>query len=97
VKVAGSWRYVYRAVDEYGQVIDVYVSARRDATAARAFFDRALAAAVLAPVEVVTDQATPFVGARTAIAGHALCPEHPPRTLRARCRCSTEAAGLGRV
>jgi hypothetical protein len=30
VKVAGCWRYVYRAVDEYGQVIDVYVSPRRD-------------------------------------------------------------------
>jgi IS6 family transposase len=26
VKVAGRWRYVYRAVDQYGQVIDVYVS-----------------------------------------------------------------------
>jgi hypothetical protein len=31
VKVAGSWRYVYRAVDQYGQVIDVYVSQRRNA------------------------------------------------------------------
>ena len=28
VKVAGKWRYVYRAVDQYGQIIDVYVSAR---------------------------------------------------------------------
>ena len=26
VKVAGVWRYVYRAVDQFGQVIDVYVS-----------------------------------------------------------------------
>ncbi len=26
VKVAGAWRYVYRAVDQYGQVIDVFVS-----------------------------------------------------------------------
>jgi len=26
VKVSGSWRYVYRAVDQYGQVIDVFVS-----------------------------------------------------------------------
>ena len=26
VKVAGLWRYVYRAVDGYGQVIDVFVS-----------------------------------------------------------------------
>ncbi len=25
VRVAGTWRYVYRAVDQYGQVIDVYV------------------------------------------------------------------------
>jgi DDE domain len=35
VKVAGQWRYVYRAVDQFGQVIDVFVAARRDATAAR--------------------------------------------------------------
>jgi IS6 family transposase len=28
VKVAGVWRYVYRAVDQHGQVIDVYVSKR---------------------------------------------------------------------
>src|SRR5213075_663902 len=30
VKVAGRWRYVYRAIDQFGQVIDVYVSPRRD-------------------------------------------------------------------
>ena len=42
VRVNGGWRYVYRAVDQYGQVIDVLVSARRDAQAARRFFKRAL-------------------------------------------------------
>jgi transposase-like protein len=26
VKVAGQWRYVCRAVDQFGQVIDVFVS-----------------------------------------------------------------------
>jgi IS6 family transposase len=51
------WRYVYRAVDQYGQVIDVYVSAKRDTAAARAFFERALATAGAAPAEVVTDRA----------------------------------------
>jgi transposase-like protein len=30
VKVAGRWRYVYRAIDQFGQVIDVLVSSRRD-------------------------------------------------------------------
>jgi IS6 family transposase len=34
VKVARRWRYVYRAIDQYGQIIDVYVSARRDTRAA---------------------------------------------------------------
>jgi transposase-like protein len=38
VKVAGVWSYVYRAVDQYGQVIDVYVSRRRDIASARRFF-----------------------------------------------------------
>ena len=33
VKVNGVWRYVYRAVDQYGQVIDVLVSKRRDGQA----------------------------------------------------------------
>ena len=61
VKVAGCWRYVYRAVDEYGQVIDVYVSPRRDSGAARRFFHRALVTAVVAPVEVVTDQAACYL------------------------------------
>jgi transposase-like protein len=61
VKVAGRWRYVYRAVDEHRQIIDVYVSARRDTHAARRFFEAALNAHG-APVEVVTDRA-PALGA----------------------------------
>jgi transposase, IS6 family len=56
VKVAGRWIYLYRAVDQHGQVIDVLVSRRRDAVAARAFFARALQLGP-APVEVTTDRA----------------------------------------
>ncbi len=56
VKVAGRWTYLYRAVDQHGQVIDVLVSTRRDAAAARQFFARALRAGPL-PVEVTTDRA----------------------------------------
>src|SRR5947207_2499438 len=56
VKVAGRWRYVYRAVDQYGQIIDVYVSARRDTQAARHFFASALRAHGEA-TEIVTDRA----------------------------------------
>ena len=56
VKVSGVWRYVYRAVDQHGQVIDVFVSRRRDTASARHFFTTALAAH-RAPVEVITDRA----------------------------------------
>jgi transposase-like protein len=56
VKVSGVWRYVYRAVDDQGQVIDVYVSARRDITAARRFFTTAITAHGTAD-EIVTDLA----------------------------------------
>jgi transposase, IS6 family len=56
VKVAGRWTYLYRAIDQHGQVIDVLVSARRDGTAARTFFTRALPCGP-SPVEVTTDRA----------------------------------------
>jgi transposase-like protein len=60
VKVSGPWRYVYRAIDQFGHVIDVYVSPRRDGGAARCFFTRALATTKVIPVEVTTDKAAVF-------------------------------------
>jgi transposase-like protein len=57
VKVAGQWRYVYRAIDRFGQVIDGFVSPRRDAKAAHRFFQRAIGATKVTPVEVTTDRA----------------------------------------
>src|SRR6266516_1752942 len=55
VKVAGQWRYVYRAIDQFGQVIDVFVSPRRDVKATRRFFEQAINVTKVAPVEVTTD------------------------------------------
>jgi transposase-like protein len=60
VKVAGRWRYVYRAIDQFGQIIDVFVSSRRDATAARRFFQQAIGSTRMTPVEVVTDRAAAY-------------------------------------
>jgi transposase-like protein len=60
VKVAGRWRYVYRAIDQFGQVIDVYVSPRRDVRAARRFFERAIGTTKVTPSEVVTDRAPTY-------------------------------------
>jgi len=60
VKVAGIWRYVYRAVDQHGQVIDVYVSKRRNLGAARVFFESVISAHGR-PTEVTTDLAAPLL------------------------------------
>jgi transposase, IS6 family len=59
VKVAGRWRYVYRAIDQFGQVVDVFVSPRRDLRAAGRFFERAIGTTRTMPSEVVTDQRRP--------------------------------------
>ncbi len=60
VKVSGQWRYVYRAIDQFGQVIDIFVSPRRDAKAARRFFERAIGSTGVRPIEVITDQAATY-------------------------------------
>jgi len=56
VRISGRWSHLYRAIDQHGQVIDVMLSARRDLSAARAFFTRALAVGVT-PKEMTTDRA----------------------------------------
>jgi transposase, IS6 family len=61
VKVAGRWRYVYRAIDQFGQVIDVFVSPRREVRAARRFFEPAIATTKAAPSNVVSDRAPPYL------------------------------------
>ncbi len=60
LKVAGRWRYLYRAIDQLGQVIDVLLTQQRDTMAARQFFTRALQAAS-APAEVTTDRAAAYL------------------------------------
>ena len=60
VKISGVWRYVYRAVDQHGQVIDVYVSQRRNTAVARRLFETSLRAH-RRPSEVITDLAAPLL------------------------------------
>ena len=59
MNVAGRWVYLYRAIDQFGQVIDVLVSQKRDLAATRRLFTRALEHG-LRPSEVTTDQAAAY-------------------------------------
>ena len=42
IKVAGEWKYLYRAVDRDGHTVDFLLCARRDYAAARRFFEQAI-------------------------------------------------------
>ncbi len=57
IRIAGRWCYAFRAIDEDGQVIDVYVSPTRDTAAATTFLTRAVESTDVTPTVATTDKA----------------------------------------
>jgi transposase-like protein len=57
LRLQGKWTYVYRAIDEHGQVVDAYFSLRRNSKAAQTFFEAAIRETGVTPQCVVTDRA----------------------------------------
>ena len=61
IRVGGKWRYLWRAIDANGQMIDFRLTARRDAKAAKAFLNKAIERVRLhRPVIIVTDKAPTY-------------------------------------
>jgi putative transposase len=56
VKINGKQHYLWRAVDQDGDVVDVYLQAKRDGAAARRFFKRLLRSSGGEPRKIVTDK-----------------------------------------
>ena len=56
VKIIGKQHYLWRAVDQDGEVIDVYLQAKRDGAAAKRFFHRLLTRYGAEPRKIVTDK-----------------------------------------
>ena len=56
VKIDGKQRYLWRAVDQDGEVADVYLQAKRDGVAAKRFFTRLLRLHGQEPRKIVTDK-----------------------------------------
>ena len=67
IRVAGRWSYAFRAIDEDGQVIDVYVSATRDTAAATTFLTRAVESTEVTPTVATTDKAAIYPSALAAV------------------------------
>ncbi len=56
VKIHGKQHYLWRAVDQDGEVVDVFLQARRDGAAAKRFFKRLLRNYGGEPRKIVTDK-----------------------------------------
>jgi putative transposase len=56
VKISGKQQYLWRAVDQDGEVVDVYLQAKRDGAAAKRFFKRLLRSNGGEPRKIVTDK-----------------------------------------
>jgi len=56
VKIQGKQHYLWRVVDQDGEVVDVFLQRRRDGKAAKRFFKRLLRASGNEPRRIVTDK-----------------------------------------
>ena len=56
VKIDGKQHYLWRAVDQDGEVVDVFLQKRRDGAAAKRFFKRLLKKHRDEPRKIVTDK-----------------------------------------
>ena len=56
IKIDGKQHYLWRAVDQDGEIVDVYLQKRRDGAAAKRFFKRLLKKHGVEPRKIVTDK-----------------------------------------
>ncbi len=56
VKIDGKQHYLWRAVDQDGEIVDVFLQRRRDGKAAKRFFKRLLKTHRMEPRKIVTDK-----------------------------------------
>lgn len=56
VRIGGVWHYLYRGVDQDGEVIDILIQKRRDKCAAKRFFRKCLRKQGQSPRRLVTDK-----------------------------------------
>jgi putative transposase len=67
VNIQGRQQYLWRAVDEDGDVIDVLVQSRRDRRAATRFFRKLLKRQGSVPRRLITDKLRSYAAARRAV------------------------------
>ncbi|MGQ3890111.1 IS6 family transposase [Legionella sp. CNM-1927-20] len=59
VKVKGEWKYLYRAIDEFGHTIDFYLSHRRNAKSAKRFLKKLIKSNPTCDVSIINTDKNP--------------------------------------
>lgn len=72
VKINGKQHYLWRAVDQDGEVVDVYLQAKRNGAAAKRFFKRLLRSHGGEPRKIVTDKLRSYPVARQELTPEAI-------------------------
>jgi putative transposase len=67
LKIAGKTHYLWRAVDQHGNGLDILVTSRRDTQAATRFFRKLLTALEYVPRVLVTDKLGSYQAARRRV------------------------------
>ncbi|GHO51297.1 hypothetical protein KSX_94600 [Ktedonospora formicarum] len=68
--INGKRSYVWLAVDQHGNVLDILVQGRRDKQAAKKFFRKLLKRLQYVPRVIITDKLTSYAAARKEIMPH---------------------------
>src|SRR5437879_10280257 len=67
LKINGETHYLWRAVDQDGNVLDILVQSRRNKQAAKRFFRKLLKGLEYVPRVIITDKLTSYAAARQEI------------------------------
>ena len=67
VRINGKQHYLWRAVDQDGEVVDVYLQTQRDGAAAKRFFRRLLRSNDDEPRKIVTDKLRSYPAAHREV------------------------------
>jgi transposase-like protein len=77
IKIGGKTHYLWRAVDQHGNVLDILVTSHRDAKAATRFFRKLLTGLEYVPRVLVTDKLASYEVARRRLMPGVTCPPPP--------------------
>jgi transposase-like protein len=76
IKVSGRWRYLYRAIDREGNLLDSMLSEHRDKHAARRFLRRLIDSAGRKPLRMTTDKHPAYTKAIRWVVGRKVLHRH---------------------